>query len=101
MRLDPSKLVEVRLGLPAIDAIRVTDRLEWIVGYSDTTVHLHEEYACRAADWRPSAFRQELLAPAAAVLSRADWHGRAPDAVASRVDARRPRRCIMTHEAIE
>jgi D-serine deaminase-like pyridoxal phosphate-dependent protein len=27
---------------------RVGDRLEWVVGYSDTTVHLHEEiYATR------------------------------------------------------
>ena len=30
------------------DTPRVGDRLEWIVGYSDTTVHLHEEiYATR------------------------------------------------------
>ena len=25
------------------DTLRVGDRLEWIVGYSDTTVHLHDE----------------------------------------------------------
>jgi D-serine deaminase-like pyridoxal phosphate-dependent protein len=32
----------------ASDTPRVGDRLEWIVGYSDTTVHLHEEiYATR------------------------------------------------------
>jgi D-serine deaminase-like pyridoxal phosphate-dependent protein len=30
------------------DTLRVGDRLEWIVGYSDTTVHLHDEiYATR------------------------------------------------------
>ena len=30
------------------ETLRVGDRLEWIVGYSDTTVHLHEEiYATR------------------------------------------------------
>jgi D-serine deaminase-like pyridoxal phosphate-dependent protein len=32
----------------ASETPRVGDRLEWIVGYSDTTVHLHEEiYATR------------------------------------------------------
>jgi D-serine deaminase-like pyridoxal phosphate-dependent protein len=32
----------------ASDTPRVGDRLEWVVGYSDTTVHLHEEiYATR------------------------------------------------------
>ena len=40
----------------ASDTPRVGDRLEWVVGYSDTTVHLHEEiYATRngriAAVW--------------------------------------------------
>jgi D-serine deaminase-like pyridoxal phosphate-dependent protein len=39
-------------GIVELDApnetLRVGDRLEWIVGYSDTTVHLHEEiYATR------------------------------------------------------
>ena len=32
----------------ANDTLRIGDRLEWIVGYSDTTVHLHDEiYATR------------------------------------------------------
>jgi D-serine deaminase-like pyridoxal phosphate-dependent protein len=37
----------VELAAPS-DKPRVGDRLEWVVGYSDTTVHLHEEiYATR------------------------------------------------------
>jgi len=37
----------VELNAPN-ETLRVGDRLEWIVGYSDTTVHLHEEiYATR------------------------------------------------------
>src|SRR5436190_20155924 len=48
-------------GIVELDApnetLRVGDRLEWVVGYSDTTVHLHEEiYATRngriEAVWR-------------------------------------------------
>jgi D-serine deaminase-like pyridoxal phosphate-dependent protein len=43
----------IELEVPAT-APRVGDRVELVVGYSDTTVHLHEWiWACVAAGWRP------------------------------------------------
>jgi D-serine deaminase-like pyridoxal phosphate-dependent protein len=32
----------IELDVPNM-ALRVGDKLEWVVGYSDTTVHLHDE----------------------------------------------------------